>query len=77
VEWSVDMETEFIIETASLNWLCLVKIDDLPSLVSSIVLLPNNNWSSFFILSTMDIKSFVVLNVDEVFTFISEDLPPL
>ena len=54
----------------------MVKIENLPSLVVSIVSAPGNDLSAFFILSTMDIKAFVVLPVDEVLVLIGEDLPP-
>jgi hypothetical protein len=52
-------------------------IDNLPFLVVSVVLVPNNDLSSFFILTTMNIKASVaLLNVAEVFSIVGEDLPP-
>jgi hypothetical protein len=70
------METEVFIQ--SLGWflLGLIKIDNLPSLVSSVVSVPGNDLSSFLVFSSMDIKAFLVLPVDEVFISIGEDLPP-
>ena len=46
------METEFFIESFSWNLLGFVKMNDLPSLICTIVSLPDNDLSSFFILST-------------------------
>jgi hypothetical protein len=62
----------------SLGWflLSLVKIDDLPSLIGTIMSVPNDNLSSFFILSSMDIECLVVLDIDEVLISVGEDLPP-
>jgi hypothetical protein len=62
----------------SLGWflLGLVKIDDLPFLIGTIVFVPNDNFSSFFILSTIDIECLVVLDIDEVLITVGEDLPP-
>jgi hypothetical protein len=34
IERSVDVETEFFVESFGSNWLCLVKIDNLPLLIS-------------------------------------------
>jgi hypothetical protein len=42
----------------------------------TIVLSPDDNLSSFFIFASMYIKSFIVSDVDEVLSFIGEDLPP-
>jgi hypothetical protein len=40
---------------------------------------PSNNWSSFFIFATVDVKTLVLLfsEMAEVFTLIGEELPPL
>jgi hypothetical protein len=77
VEWSVDMETEILIKSFSSNLLCFVNIDDRPSLVSTVVSLPGDNFLSFSILSTRDIKCLLVLDVDEVATSVPPDLPPV
>jgi hypothetical protein len=37
---------------------------------------PNDNFSSFFIFSTMDIKSLLVGPIDELFLLILEELEP-
>jgi hypothetical protein len=70
------MHTEFRIEALSWNLLSLVKIDDIPSLVGTVMFVVNDNSLSFLILSTSDIKSLSSLPIDEVFIFILEELPP-
>jgi len=77
VEWSVHVESEFVIYSCLWNWFCFINIDDSPSLVCSSMLVPNNNISSFFIFSSMDINCLIVSQVDEVFSLIDEDLPPV
>jgi hypothetical protein len=47
IEWSVDVETEFFIQSLGLSFGSFVKIDDLPFLVKSISLGMNNNWLTF------------------------------
>jgi hypothetical protein len=37
---------------------------------------PDNNLLSFFVLVSVNINCFSVLNVDEMLSFIGEDLPP-
>jgi hypothetical protein len=76
-EWSVDMESEFFILTLVSNLLWFINVDNIPSLVGSSVSAPCENWLSFDILSTWDIKCFLGLEVDEVFTFILPELPPV
>jgi hypothetical protein len=51
IEWSVDMEAEFFIESFSLKLNC-ININNLPSLVGTIVFVPNNDWLSFNIFSS-------------------------
>jgi len=77
VEWSVDMESEFFTESFLWSWFGFIKIDDLPSLVRSTMLLPSNDLPCFFILSTMNIKYFLLDVVDEELIRVSEDLPPI
>jgi len=71
------MESEFFIESLGLNLISFVKINNLPSLVSSIVWFPSNDLSSFFISSTMYIKCFTVGPVDELSFLVLEELPPI
>jgi hypothetical protein len=70
------MESEVFVKT--LCWFSskLVKIDNLPSLVGTIVSVIYDNLSSFFVLSSVNIKAFLVLPIDEVFISIGKDLPP-
>jgi hypothetical protein len=77
VEWSVDVESEIFMKSLSLDTLCLINIDDLPFLVLSIVFLPGKDFTSFFISIMINVKYFMINNVDEVFLFIFEELEPL
>jgi len=70
------MESEILVETSRLNLISFVLIDNLPSLIGSIVSSVDLNVLSFSIFSTSNIKGFVVLDIDEVFTIKLEDLPP-
>jgi hypothetical protein len=54
IEWSVDMESEFLIQSFCLG-LYLVNIKYLPSLVGTVVSVVNLNSLSFNILSLDDI----------------------
>jgi len=78
IEWSVDVETEFFIESFSFTLSSLVKIDDIPFLVNLTCVLSDNNLSSFLILGTIDIKNLLILSdVDELSCLELEDLEPL
>jgi hypothetical protein len=70
------METKFFVQSLSLNLSSLVKIDNLPLLVSSIVVTPNSNCLSFLVLCSLDIKDLVVGPVDELVFVELEDLEP-
>jgi hypothetical protein len=76
VEWSVDMETKVFGDTLNLRTLSFVKINNLPFLVSSVVVTENTNCSTFFILTSSNIKHLVVIPVDELAILILENLPP-
>jgi hypothetical protein len=72
------VESIFLVESLGLNCLCFVKIDDIPSLILSIVSVPNDYWSSFFILVSINVKTLVFfLEIAEVFISICEELPPV
>ena len=71
------MEAEFLVESLGWFWLSFVKIDNLPSLVSSVVSLPGNDLSCFFIFTTMYIKTSLVVDVAEMLSFEDEYLEPL
>jgi hypothetical protein len=71
------METEVFIKSLILLFLSLVEIDNLPLLILAIVFLPDDNWSAFFISTTIYIKASVgILEVAEVVSLILENLPP-
>jgi hypothetical protein len=76
VEWSVDVESKFFIQSLSLS-LDSVNIDNLPSLVGTVVSIMDLNGLSFNIFISNYIKTFSILPIDKVFTLILEDLPPL
>jgi hypothetical protein len=70
------VETESAVIALGLFLGCFVKIDNSPSLVPSIMSTVDNNLLSFIVFLLVDINNFLVLDVDEVFSMISEDLPP-
>ena len=65
------------IPSFTLDLFSLILIDNSPSLVPSVVSLPDNNCLSFNIFVSGNIKNSLVLNVDEVISSVLEDLPPL
>ena len=76
VEWSTAVESEVGIKSLGLDSLSLVKIDNSPSLIGLSVVAPDDNWSSFFISSTRNIKYLIVGPVDELLALILEELEP-
>jgi hypothetical protein len=73
IEWSVDVEAKVLMKSLSLFLFCFVKIDNLPSLVGTVVSLPDDNWSSFFVLTSINVNTSVsLLEVAEVFISILE-----
>jgi hypothetical protein len=76
VEWSVDMEAPFFVESLGLWSLGLVNVDDLPLLLLASVVSEYSNCGSFFILSTLDFKDLAGLPVDKLVVLILEDLEP-
>jgi len=77
IEWSVDVETEFFIESLSLNLWSLVKIEYSPSLGNSSIVFPYLNSVTFLILASSYIKdSVVVSEVHELLSSVLEQLPP-
>jgi hypothetical protein len=75
--WSIDVESIFTVISLGSNLGSFVNIDNSPSLVGSVVSLPDNNLLSFGILVLEDINYLLVMDVNEVFTSSPEDLPPL
>jgi hypothetical protein len=76
VEWSVDMESKVLVKSLGLWSLCLVKINNIPSLGFASVVVKDLDWVSFLVFTSSDIKSLVALPVDELVVLISENLPP-
>jgi len=71
------VETEFFIKSLSLSLCLLVKIKDLPSLVSTVVFSVSDDLLSFKILTLEYIEASVgFLNVAEVLSLIGKDLEP-
>jgi hypothetical protein len=56
IEWSVDVESEFLVQSLSLHLCLLVKIENSPSLVLCAIAVLNSNSWSFFILWTWYFK---------------------
>jgi len=77
VEWSVDIEAKFFIHSLGFKLVGFINIDNLPSLVLSVMALVSNYWLSFSIFTSRDIKNLLVLDVDKLFASVLEDLPPL
>ena len=70
------METELGVVTLRLDLGVFILINNSPSLVGSVVSLPDDNFLSFSILSLEDIDCLLVLDIDEVLSSECEDLPP-
>jgi hypothetical protein len=76
VEWSINVDTELIIESLGLSLLSLIKIKNLPFLVCSAVVSSNTNSIAFFILRSSYVKDLVIGPVDELIIIVLEDLEP-
>ena len=76
VEWSVDEEA--VVTAQSLDWLAFdfVKIQNLPSLVNSIMSIPHVHSLTFSIFVSGHIKNLLVVNIGEEAVMVSEELPP-
>jgi hypothetical protein len=70
------MEAPFFAHSLGLLFLSLVNIDDLPLLVSSLVVTPNSYGLAFLVFATFNIKDLVVIPVDELAVLILEHLEP-
>jgi hypothetical protein len=77
IEWSVDMESEFFVESLGLNLSSFIKINNLPLLVKSISLSKNSNCLTLNILVSSDIEVLSVLDINESVNLILKDLEPL
>jgi hypothetical protein len=76
IEWSIYMESEVFVESLWLDCICFVKIDNSPSLMLSIIVTPDSDGLTFFILGTSNIKYFTILPIDELVVLILEYLEP-
>jgi hypothetical protein len=76
IEWSIYMESEVLVKSLGLDWTSFVKIDNSPSLMSSVVVSKDTNCLSFSVLGTSDIKYFTALPIDELAVLILEHLEP-
>jgi len=70
------MESEFLVFSLGCNLISFVSVDDLPFLVLSAMSFPYNDFSSFFVFAAMNIKTFGILPIAEVFILVGENLPP-
>jgi hypothetical protein len=77
VEWSVDMETEVVVDPLGSYSISFIKIYYTPLLSSSICVTVNYNCMSFFILFILNTKCFRSLPVDELVLLIFEYLEPI
>jgi hypothetical protein len=50
VEWPVDVESEFLVESLGLVTLSFINIDNVPLLSFTSIVVPKINWCTFFIL---------------------------
>jgi hypothetical protein len=77
IEWSVDVESKLFIQSLGLSLCFLVKIENLPSLVGSIVSWVDLNFLSLVIFTLENIKASIgFLDVAEMFSLVDEDLEP-
>jgi len=76
VEWSVDVHTEFLVKSLGWFWFGLIKIDNLPDLVVIVSSSFDVNNLTFLISLTFNIETLLVLDITEMLSLISEDLPP-
>lgn len=69
-EFSVDVESEFFIETLGWTLLNLIGVDDSPLLVDSTVFLIWDNVSSFQVFAAINVEDSVVSNISNEGTVI-------
>jgi len=71
------VESELFVQTLSLSLCLLVKIEDLPSLVGTVVSVVNLDCLSFNVFVSINVKaSLVLLDVAEMLLLVYKDLPP-
>ena len=76
VEWSHDVESEFFAESLGLDFLSLVSIENLPSLLITAASCLDRDSLSFFILGAVNGEAFFVLPIDKMLVLVGKDLPP-
>lgn len=60
------MDTIIVGNFLDISLSTLIGVDDVPLLVLTAVLVPKNNWLTFFVLSTHNIKCLSVLGILDV-----------
>jgi hypothetical protein len=76
VEWSIDLETEVLVQTLCSSLISFVKIKNIPLLAVASIVVHDINCISFIVLLGSDIEDLVVGEVDELVVLELEDLPP-
>jgi hypothetical protein len=76
VERSIDVESEFFIQSLCLNFISVFHIDNLPFLVGLASIGLELNWLRFKIFAVFNSKNLVVFSADELTILIPEDLEP-
>jgi len=66
VEWSVDVETEFLIESLGFSLRTFIKIQDIPFLIDTLAIVIDSNWLSLLILRCCVKDSIVILEVNKL-----------
>jgi hypothetical protein len=76
IEWSIDVESEFFIQSFCLNFISIFDIDNLPLLIGFTSIDSELNRLHFFVNAVFNFKNFVSMPVDELAILIPEDLEP-
>jgi hypothetical protein len=76
VEWSVNVEAEFLANSLGLWSLCFIKINNIPLLMLASVVTPNTNLLAFLVFGASNIEDLAGLPVDELVVLVLEYLPP-
>jgi hypothetical protein len=66
IEWSIDVETEFFIQTLCFCLGCFIKVDNIPFLVDTLVVVEYSNRLSLNIISGCIEDSICILVVDKL-----------
>ena len=71
------MESEIAVVATLASFLDFIKIENLPSLVQSVVSSPDNDVLAFTVFITRHIKYSLIFDVDKVLSNVSEELEPM